>query len=779
MFASDRHSALRAATSIIILAAFAACVTAGRRTAAAPMDPGHTAWVAKRVAEIRGIPIVDPISVDRVSRQEIARQFAKAAEESLGGDQSMRRMRADVALGFMDGLPADGAASRPFTTADLGVSGTYDPKTGKIIVINDLEVARGPGFSEITFAHEVAHQFDDMRHDLYKLQLDARGNSDRALAVRALIEGSAMLTQLDFMMAENYENSSGFAGAAAVSRTLDDLESDFGIFSRMQRSGNRAAFDLLQLTPRHARERLVFPYGRGLAFARALNMRRGYSAIDDALADPPRSTEQLLHPEKFADERDDPSDIQLDTSFLGSAPVHEDTLGEFGIRQWFELFIDYKTAWHAAAGWGGDRYRVVEAGGRDVLLWHTDWDTPGDALEFARAAVLLFSKRYKIPGHFMSEQGYGNMTRPDGSIIQIQRSGSSVIIVDGAPADTDWASILERHDRVAKAERTPRSPSFLAGLLKPIVAVDTHTDGGGFNLFGGLLVSESHRRDARNFSILGGALLDIQKNGDGSRVSFLFGLISWRTAPRQDLSKVRIGVSTFASDRESNAWSVLPLINAPAASRAPGGRTLRFGLLNLQSGFQLKFDENGGITEGGQTSGETSVGLGIAGHAWTDRLQADGTPYKRDFWYFPFEMGFSTNSETAGPIAGDPAASQPSSQPVDRLRLRPGDMETLVKTQFLGELLFTYESSALYRADEQIAGVTNWSSVGGLIASGGRRGREWMFRTPLVGWGQLGGENYIIFFWGLIPVAVGAVDEPASAGAAYEHAAASGATEEK
>lgn len=766
-----RHSRRLAAAVLLVIVSEPSCVTAGRRTAGVPLTQGHRAFIASRVSALRGIALPESMPFDLKTRQQVAEDFQREAEAALAGDRFERRLAADRALGL---VPADvefTPASRPFTRADLGVAGTYDPQTKKIVFVKDLE---GGPFSELTVAHEYTHQLDDSRHDLYEMMLATKGNSDRGLAVQSLIEGSAMATQLDFALMENYEDATGAIGGITVGRTIDEMESEFGLYARFSRLRNERAMELFKVTPPYLRQRIVFPYVRGLAFVRALRIRRGTPGVDAAFASPPRSTEQILHPEKFADRRDDPVEIEFNNDWLGTGceKIYEDTLGEYGIRQVLCVEFDKARAYAAASGWGGDRYEVVRAGGASALLWHTEWDTEGDAKDFAREIDQYYSSRYRIPSAWMSELCAGDLARGDGRFVQIRRRGLSVVVVDGAPDGgpdaVPWADQVLDHAIVRRpANATPPEGLTFAKLARPILATDHYDDGSGFSLFGGLLASEAHREGSHNFSLLGGTLLDVQGNPDGGRVSLLFGLVSWRTAPRLDLEKWRLGVSQIASDRDSNSWSAIPIVNFPAASKAPGGSTLRTGIMNFESIYQIEFADDGTPKEGVAIASDTSVVLGLAGHAWVENPEAVGTPYRRDYWYFPFEIGFSTNHETHGPIANPPGtASQPASAPEDKNRLCPGDIETYTKTQSIGDMLFSWEATGLYRGHEKIGGVTNWSALGGLLVSGGAQGDDWMFRTPLAGWASLGGREYLLFLWGLFAIPMGGSGEQDASGAA-------------
>jgi hypothetical protein len=122
--------------------------------------------------------------------------------------------------------------------------------------------------------------------------------------------------------------------------------------------------------------------------------------VNAAWEHPPRSSEQILHPEKYWDsaKRDLPKRVAVpDPSRIlgagwtraGSGNLGELTLGslvgapapdagELGAAA---------GAWTnaAASGWGGDRYELWTHGDAAVVLLATVWDTALDAEEFERA----------------------------------------------------------------------------------------------------------------------------------------------------------------------------------------------------------------------------------------------------------------------------------------------------------------------------------------------------------------------------------------------------------
>ena len=58
---------------------------------------------------------------------------------------------------------------------------------------------------------------------------------------------------------------------------------------------------------------MIFPYFKGMVFCAKIANQGGWAAIDDVYRNPPLSTEQILHPEKYRAKPDFPMTIDLGT----------------------------------------------------------------------------------------------------------------------------------------------------------------------------------------------------------------------------------------------------------------------------------------------------------------------------------------------------------------------------------------------------------------------------------------------------------------------------------
>jgi hypothetical protein len=109
--------------------------------------------------------------------------------------------------------------------------------------------------------------------------------------------------------------------------------------------------------------------------------------VDKMYASPPRSTEQVLHPEKYlAGEL--PRPVADPKPPVGYTLATSDTLGEHAASILFARCLeDRGAAERAAAGWAGDRYGVfVGPERRLAVAWISAWDSERDAEE-AEAAL--------------------------------------------------------------------------------------------------------------------------------------------------------------------------------------------------------------------------------------------------------------------------------------------------------------------------------------------------------------------------------------------------------
>lgn len=334
-------------------------------------SPGAVSYaqIRRDVVDIRGLRAtadVDPVTIDEVRLRE-------NLEAELDAEVSAEELATAEDILAVLGLIPTGSSLRELTL-DLQagqVAGYYSPNRDELFVVSRSGAELGP-VERVTYAHEFTHQLQDQNFDLDSLGLDAPDQSDRTLAVLAVVEGDARWVQAAWMAANLTPQELGELLAASL-----DPE----------------AIEALRNAPAYLRETALFPYEDGLALVQRLIGEGGYEAVDAAFGDPPESTEQVLHPDRYID-REAPITVRIDDVIAarvgsGWSDGGRDTLGELILDIWLrEHGVTSQVARAATAGWGGDRLVLLR--GPDGALGiglATTWDTDADAAEFAAAAA--------------------------------------------------------------------------------------------------------------------------------------------------------------------------------------------------------------------------------------------------------------------------------------------------------------------------------------------------------------------------------------------------------
>ena len=253
-----------------------------------------------------------------------------------------------------------------------GVPGYYKLGEKSLTVVTDREQA--DPLSWLTYAHEYAHALQDQQFDLSAI--GSEGDTfDSSKAAGALVEGDANLTEYLF-----------FESLPAEQQTLlaELREHEIEEFSRSPEAAR---------APRIIRETFEWEHAAGPEFAFHLYVEGGFEAINEAYQNPPQSTEQVLHFDKYL-AGDSPHTVDLPdlSSALDDTWHQRDTgvLGELVTNIYLGTFLSEDQAEAAAQGWGGDRCTLMKDDqGRILIVIRFSWDTVRDAHEFFQAYLDL------------------------------------------------------------------------------------------------------------------------------------------------------------------------------------------------------------------------------------------------------------------------------------------------------------------------------------------------------------------------------------------------------
>ncbi|UCC59594.1 MAG: hypothetical protein JSW38_08820 [Dehalococcoidia bacterium] len=295
--------------------------------------------------------------------------------------------------------------------------GAFDHEANEMVIRGDLQHIDIE--EKIALAHEYAHNLQHQHFDIGTLPLDVQDNSDISMATLSLLEGDATL--ISFLYAMEYI---GIAEWAEVDPTGDER---------------------LESAPLVIAANYLFPYIVGMEFVGQLYLEGGWDAVNQAYANPPQSTEQLIHVDKYLG-HDEPQEVVMPDlqSALGGewSQLDTDVLGELNVRLYIQTFLDNATAGAAAEGWDGDRYVYWEdLDRRGLLVMQSVWDTDEDAEEFFSAYIdLVDTKSLGTWDLTLSERGK-KWWNDQKTSIYLSRSGDDVLLII-APDETTVESIL-------------------------------------------------------------------------------------------------------------------------------------------------------------------------------------------------------------------------------------------------------------------------------------------------------------------------------------------------
>lgn len=342
-----------------------------------------------------------------MSQAELRQFFQDSFDREYSPEERASDQKLLVALGLI--RPDQDITALLHKLLSEQVIGLYDDDTGRMYLIGEARQAT-PAI-RVTFAHEFTHALQDEHFNLKALNPPDSDNDDRSAAIQALVEGDATLTMTLYAIAEL---------TAEERRRYVQSESAGGS------NGFRDA-------PLVLRDELLFPYLEGLRFVQLIHRQGGFAAVDAAFRDPPASTEQIMHPEKYF-AREAPIAVTLPdlAASLGDGwrQTAANTLGELDVRILVEQYVDRPTAEKAAAGWGGDRYALLEdAGGRSAVVVKTVWDNRPDAGEFFQAYSTALRNRFGPQGRLTSQEAARQVLIAPSYATLVELRGPEVLVV--------------------------------------------------------------------------------------------------------------------------------------------------------------------------------------------------------------------------------------------------------------------------------------------------------------------------------------------------------------
>lgn len=317
----------------------------------------------KEIKEIRHLGFLRQVmykTMDKTELIELLRE--KMEEEPIMVDEKILKK-----FGFID--QDEGILSHITSLYSEQVQGMYDEETGQMMLVKGLPLTGN--IQRMFLVHELTHALQDQHFNLKDLPLED-GDDDRVLACLGLVEGDATL-----VMFEYYKNH------LKILNIFWDLMSYLSVDQTE-----------LYSSPYYLRENLIFPYKWGIKFVTWIYTRNGWDGVNLLYKNPPESTEQIIHPEKYP--KEEPVDVKIDETIPDCKLLDTNTIGEFNTRVLLSIYLSEYDAIAPSNGWAGDRWQIWEneSTGQLRIIWYSIWDTPKDADEFFNAIKKLARRRY-------------------------------------------------------------------------------------------------------------------------------------------------------------------------------------------------------------------------------------------------------------------------------------------------------------------------------------------------------------------------------------------------
>jgi hypothetical protein len=364
------------------------------------------------VANLRGLQPRNPVPIQFLDQAALNRLYLDRFNQDYLPSERESDQKLLTTLGLI--APNDTVAQILLGVLQEQILGLYNQDDKTMYLLAD-RAQFGPA-EKATFAGEYDHALQDQFYDLGALAPRHADNDDRSLAMQALIQGDATLMQR--LWAQQH------------------LSSD-----ELAQLGKGGSTSKLFSAPLFLREQLLFPYADGYTFVKQIYQTSGYAGVDDVFRDPPQSTAQVLHIDKY---RNHVAPVVVDLPDLSSGAlgdgwrqISSNVFGELDLRLILTQLTDSTSGVRGASGWSGDRWALLEKDGRQAVVIKSVWDSDAEATTFFKTWAQAMRNRYFGARVEAASDTRAALTTPSAAT-EVRRVGSTVVAVisfDRASAD--------------------------------------------------------------------------------------------------------------------------------------------------------------------------------------------------------------------------------------------------------------------------------------------------------------------------------------------------------
>jgi hypothetical protein len=399
-----------------------------------------------------GLPIKKQVKRRLTSRDEVEAYLTKHMK-----DEDVKRLqRSELVLKKFGLLPLDFDLEKLLVSLlREQVAGYYDPKTKTVNLLDWVPMEE----QEPVMAHELTHALQDQtvgldkwmkrgEKDLGESRKDPTSadieNDEMDDSREAVVEGQAEAVMLQYELAP--------VGRSILDSPdlVDEMES--------QMANGTDDSTVFKDAPIFLRESLTFPYSYGLKFEVKLLEKGGKEkAFPEVLANPPRTTRQIMQPETYLSGEQIPPMpvIEFKRDFKDYIKFDIGGMGEFDVAVLVEQYAGKKLSERLYPEWRGGYYYAARPKGDATaplgLMYVSRWSDAEKAAEFADIYARSLATRYKhaeevgktSSGRAVQHpkykinllQGRHAWTTEEGAVV-IEEQGDTVLVTESLDATT-------------------------------------------------------------------------------------------------------------------------------------------------------------------------------------------------------------------------------------------------------------------------------------------------------------------------------------------------------
>ncbi|MES1256797.1 MAG: hypothetical protein ABUS51_00140 [Acidobacteriota bacterium] len=333
--------------------------------------------VMRGLSAITGFQIRKQLPFQMVTRDEVNKYLKDQIHRSVKPEELRAEEATLKKFGF---VPPDFDLQK--NTIDLlteQAAAFYDFRRKKLF-ISDWATKN---MRETALVHELAHALADQNFPIQKYLSGSSDDSEQSLARESVVEGQASWLMIEYAVRQ-------------AGKTLKDPATADEYLKEQPDSGEDSAWPVFSKAPLYIRRTLMFPYEDGQKFQQAIYLKEGSAAFARVFNQPPSSTAQIIHPERYfakvmSTSPPLPKPIRHSKAFVTGS------VGELDQRILLEQYLDTGSASSLAPKLKGGTYRIDEAkrDRRQMLLYISEWEDAASAGQYFDAYQRILRGKWK------------------------------------------------------------------------------------------------------------------------------------------------------------------------------------------------------------------------------------------------------------------------------------------------------------------------------------------------------------------------------------------------